>query len=296
MYLTGFADEAGSDIDTQIKAVKELGWEHLECRNVGDKNLTLISDPEFDVACEKLSTAGIKVSCFGSGIANWAKKLSDSPDSSYDEMKKAIPRMQRLGTKMIRIMSFALPSPVPLSDTAARKEAMKRLSRLVAMAEEGGVICVHENCAGWAGQSIDHTRAMLDEIKSPSLKLVFDTGNPVGDKDVRGNEPYRFQDSWEFYRAVREQIAYIHIKDAIEKNGKADYCFPGEGTGCVKRILIDLRSRGYDGGLSIEPHLAVVPHDGTAKPDAQIRYDNYIEYGRRMENILATIGWKTHPS
>ncbi len=34
MYLTGFADEAGAAIDTQIKATLELGWTNIESRNV----------------------------------------------------------------------------------------------------------------------------------------------------------------------------------------------------------------------------------------------------------------------
>ncbi len=39
---------------------------------------------------------------------------------------------------------------------------------------------------------------------------------------------------------------------------------PGEGQGYVKEILRDLQARGYDGGISIEPHLAAVFHDPTA--------------------------------
>ena len=135
MYLTGFADEAGSDIDTQIKAVKTLGWKHVEMRNVGDKNLTHISDDDFKRVKEKLDNAGIKVSCFGSGIANWAKKITDPADSSYDEMKRAIPRMHAMGTTFIRIMSFALPAHSPLTDSATQSEAIKRLKVIVKMAE-----------------------------------------------------------------------------------------------------------------------------------------------------------------
>jgi hypothetical protein len=40
--------------------------------------------------------------------------MTDPPDASYAEMERAVPRMKRLGTKMIRIMSFAIPpSPRP---------------------------------------------------------------------------------------------------------------------------------------------------------------------------------------
>ena len=34
MILTGITDEAGALIDTQIKAVKELGWNTIEARSV----------------------------------------------------------------------------------------------------------------------------------------------------------------------------------------------------------------------------------------------------------------------
>ena len=39
MFLTGFADEAGKDIFTQIKATRLLNWRHIEMRMVNGKNL-----------------------------------------------------------------------------------------------------------------------------------------------------------------------------------------------------------------------------------------------------------------
>jgi len=34
IYLTGFADEAGPALETQIRVTNELGWKHIEMRNV----------------------------------------------------------------------------------------------------------------------------------------------------------------------------------------------------------------------------------------------------------------------
>ena len=48
MFLTGFADEAGSSLDIQIKATKELGWKYIETRNIDGKNLSTLTDAEFD--------------------------------------------------------------------------------------------------------------------------------------------------------------------------------------------------------------------------------------------------------
>ena len=44
---------------------------------------------------------------------------------------------------------------------------------------------------------------------------------------------------------------------------------------------------GYDGGFSMEPHMAVVAHDSSVKSEADIRFANYVEYGRRFEKLLA---------
>src|SRR4051812_38949326 len=111
MYLTGIADEAGAAIDTQIKATQELGWKYIEARSVEvpgfpKANLHDIPDEAFEIAARKLSEAGIGVCCFGSTIMNWAKRIEDPFDITLGEVRRAIPRMQKLGTKFVRIMSF----------------------------------------------------------------------------------------------------------------------------------------------------------------------------------------------
>ena len=84
MILTGISDEAGNTLDTQIAALQELGWKHVEMRGVevpgyAKGNFHEIPQAAFDLAIEKFSTAGIEVYCFGSTIMNWAKKVNDPP-------------------------------------------------------------------------------------------------------------------------------------------------------------------------------------------------------------------------
>lgn len=292
MYLTGFADEAAPDIDGQIRAMKDLGWRNIEARAIDGVNITDISDEKFDELCVKLDEAAIMINCFGSAVANWAKKLSDPPDSSYEELKRAIPRMRRLETHMIRVMSFAVPEDASIDEPDVVKEVIRRMRELVRIAEDGGVTLVHENCNNWGGRSHEHTLRLLDAIPSPNFKLVFDTGNPVFRKDVRGEPPYRYQDAWEYYTNVKEHVVYVHIKDGKMFGDQMRFTFPGEGDGHVKKILQDLNRSGYDGGISIEPHLAVVYHDSTKQTDASIRYDNFVEYGRRIEKLCRDAGWK----
>jgi len=292
MYLTGFADEAAVDIDGQIKATRELGWRNIEARSIDGVNITNITDEQFEMLCEKLDAAGIMINCFGSAVANWSKKLSDPPESSYEELKRAIPRMHTMESEFIRIMSFAVPEDDSINKPEVVAEVIRRMKEMVRIAEDGGITMVHENCDNWGGRSQEHTLRLLDAVQSPNLKLVFDTGNPVGRKDVRGTPPYRYQDAWEFYSAVKQFIAYVHIKDGKMYGDKMRFTFPGEGDGHVRKIVGDLLKSGYDGGISIEPHLAVVYHDSTKQSDASIRYENYVEYGRRMEKILVELGVK----
>lgn len=285
MYLTGFADEAAPDIEGQIRATRELVWQFIEARSIKDKNIHDISDDEFDSVCEKLAAAGIRINCFGSAIANWGKSILESFDSSLAEARRAIPRMKRLGTQMIRIMSFAVLKDRGPEDQM-EEERFRRLRELQKLFADEGLVAVHENCMNYGGMGWKYTLRLLENV--PGLKLVFDTGNPVGSDDYTKPPPYPKQSAWEFYSKVRDHVVYVHIKDCIwdPEKKKAVYTFPGEGQGDVRRIVKDLLSRGYDGGFSIEPHLAVVYHDPTLKSDTEVRYRNYIEYGRRMEQII----------
>ncbi len=282
MYMTGFADEAAGDIGGQIRATKELGWTNIEARNVDGKNLHDISDAAFDAVCEALRTAGIRINCFGSAIANWGKKIDEPFDASLAEARRAIPRMQRLGTKLIRIMSFAVRN----GEDQMEAERFRRLRELQRIFSDAGLTPVHENCMNYGGMSAAHTLRMLENV--PGLKLVFDTGNPIFTDDRDQPKPWPRQSAWSFYERVRDHVVYIHIKDGHwdAAAGKSVFSFPGEGDGDVRRIVTDLLRRGYDGGISIEPHMAVVYHDPKLTTPEAVRYANYVEYGRRMLTLL----------
>ena len=291
MYLTGFADEAATGIDGQICATKQLGWKNIESRNIDGRNIHDISDEEFDVVCGKLDDAGVSINCFGSAIANWGKKIDEPPDSSLEEAKRAIPRMQRLGAKLIRIMSFAvLKDREP--DDQVEEERFRRLRELHKMFTDAGIMPVHENCMNYGGMGWAYTLRLVENV--PGLKLVFDTGNPVFSLDVSKPKPYPTQSAWEFYQRVKDHIAYLHIKDGLWdyiEGENMGFRFPGEGEGDVRAITKDLLDNGYDGGISMEPHLAVVAHDESVKSPDEIRFANYVEYGRRFMKLLEDVGY-----
>lgn len=289
MYYTGFADEAAHSLEGQIRATRELGWRCIESRKVDGVNLHDLSDEAFERVVAQLQASGVAVNCFGSAIANWAKAVDSPENPSLDEAKRCIPRMRRLGTKMVRIMSYAvLKDRAP--DDQMEAERFRRLREITQLFLDAGLMPLHENCNNYGGMGPAYTLRLLENV--PGLKLIYDTGNPVHDRDrgkpkgADGQHPR--QSSWEFYSQVKAHIAYVHIKDARRDpaTGAIAHTFPGEGEGDVKRIVTDLLANGYDGGFSMEPHLAVQHHDPSITSPEAIMHANYVEYGRRFMALV----------
>ena len=290
MILTGIGDEAGGSLESQIAATQELGWKHLEMRGVEvagfpKGNFHDIPEAAFEVCVDKFQDAGIGVYCFGSTIMNWAKKASDPFEITLAEVKRCIPRMQRLETKFVRIMSF---KPAE-EDDHIPKAVFQRVRDVTAMFLDAGLQPVHENCMNYGGMSSRHALQLLDQ--APGLKWVFDTANPIFNADRSKSKPWPKQDPWEFWVAVREHVAHIHVKDATWNSSRndADYNWPGEGAGRVKDILRDAFARGYNAGISIEPHMVVVFHDANSQASDDATRANYVEYGRRLERLMAEV-------
>ena len=291
MILTGIGDEAASGLEGQIEATRELGWTQLEMRGVEvpgfpKANFHDIPDPAFDVALRRLEAAGLGVYCFGSTIMNWSKRREDPFELTLDEVKRAIPRMTRLGTKYVRIMSFKPGG----EDYRIPAEVFRRVKEVTSRFLDAGLQPVHENCMNYGGMSWQHALDLLD--KCPGLKWVFDTANPIFNPDRSRPKPWPKQDPWEFWEHIRDHVVHIHIKDATWNPAKndADYNWPGEGQGRVRDILNDAVTRGYSGAISIEPHMVVVFHDaqkGTSNQDAM--RNNYVEYGRRVAEMVEEI-------
>lgn len=276
MFFSGIADEAGASIATQIQAHREIGWEHIEIRNVDGTNLTDLSDEDFAKVAQQVEEAGFKVSCFASQLANWSRPIDTDMQKDVEELGRAVQRMSRFGTRFIRCMSYPNADP-PWKEEDWRKESIRRMKILARMAEEADVILVHENCSGWGGMGPRQSCELLEEVGSDHLKLVFDTGNPAQYK----------QDAWEYYEAVRGDVVYVHIKDyRIPENGQEVAVFPGEGVCYVREIVKDLLERGYDGGFSIEPHITSVIHLQQEAKDPELAYRTYVEYGKRLEALV----------
>jgi len=283
MILTGFTDEASSDLNKQIQVTQELAWNYISARTIGSANVHEISDQEFDQFCEQLEIHNIKVAEFGTLIGSWSKRIDSDWEITLAEINRCIPRMQKLGVKYARVMSYAQNN---WGEDQAEQERFKRLREIVARFKDAGLEALHENCMNYGGFSADHTLSLIEEV--PDLRLIFDTGNPIFQRDRSKADPQPWQNSYGFYQKVKSHIAHIHVKDAImhSEDGEPEYTFPGEGNAQLDLIFTDLKKENYQGFVAIEPHMGKVFHLNEENKKPEYMYEVYKEFGQRFQTFI----------
>jgi sugar phosphate isomerase/epimerase len=243
----GIGDEAAPDLAGQIAVHTELGIGSIELRTIDGLGLHLLDETALAGAAEALAAAGLTVPVVDTPIGNWATTVATDLDGELAVLAGSARAAHALGATWLRVMSYpndGRPEP------AWATESIRRLTVLAREAERLGVVLLHENCQGWAGQGPEQTLRMLAEVDSPALRLVFDLGNGL----AYGYEAADFLDR------VLPWVDHVHVKDGLRTADGAVFTEPGRGevdvAGCVKR----LEESGYRGRYSLEPHVAHIPH------------------------------------
>ena len=238
--ISGFSDEIDSMIDVQFEVLATLGMKYFEVRGVDGKNISRLDDAELQQLKEKMDRSGIKVSSIGSPIG---KIKLDAPfEPHFEVFKKVVATAKALEAQYIRVFSFYHDGG-DVWTTEERAEVIARLRDMIAYAKEQGVVLLHENEKDIYGDTADRCADLMKELYCDNFKVVFDPANFVQCE----------QDTKYAYGLLKDYIAYMHIKDALFEGGKVVPA--GLGDGNVPYILEDLFKNGYNGFLSLEPHL-----------------------------------------
>ncbi len=236
--ISGFSDEIDEMIVNQFEHLNKLGIGYFEPRSVDGKNISELNDDEATALKEKMERYGIKVSSIGSPIGKIG--ITDDFDAHMKVLERTIKTAKMLGTKYIRMFSFYPPKGE--EPEKYRDEVMARLKKMVELAEKEGVILLHENEKDIYGDVASRCKDIFDTIKSDNFRGVFDPANFVQCS----------QDTNEAFALLKPHIVYMHIKDALADGTVVP---AGYGEGNVAEILAELKNSGYDGFLSLEPHL-----------------------------------------
>lgn len=238
--ISGFADEIDNSTEIQFKHLNTLGISYFEPRGINGKNISALTVDEAVALKAQMDKFGIKASSVGSPIGKI--KITDDFEAHKELLRHVIGIAKILETKFIRVFSFFMPEG---EDPAIyRDEVLRRMQAMADIAEEEGVVLLHENEKDIYGDVAVRCKDIFENVKSPALKGVFDPANFV----QCGEKTYP-----DAFGMLSPYIVYMHIKDAFASDGTVVPA--GHGDGHVKEILSQLHAAGYEGFVSLEPHL-----------------------------------------
>lgn len=244
IHVSGFSDEISSNFDIQLSTVKDLGMEYISIRGVNEKNFSEYSIGEVNEYIKpKLDEYGIKVSSIGSPIGKVLIDDEEGFEKQVELLEKLCKMANILDCKYIRIFSFYIPEGKNPEDF--KDEVIKKLKVFIKIAEKYDIVLLHENEKDIYGDIGSRCLTIFEEVGSDNFKGIFDFANFV----------QCMEDTRACYDLLKDHIVYYHIKDAVKEDKENVVC--GTGQGKIEEILNDAIKNGYQGFLTLEPHLVL---------------------------------------
>jgi sugar phosphate isomerase/epimerase len=240
--ISGFADEIAEDLDEQLAVLESEGIDHLDLRNVWGENLLDLPEERLAELEATLEDRGFSVTSIGSPVGKIG--VEEPVEPHMERLDRALELAERFDTEYVRVFSYYIPDG---EDPADHREAvLERTRAAVERAERADRTLLLENEKDIYGDTPGRVRDLLTTVDSPHLRAVFDPANYL----EIGVRPYP-----DALLQVVEYVEAVHVKDADfgERGGIEP---AGEGDGRIPETLDALFDRGFDGALSLEPHLS----------------------------------------
>lgn len=240
--FSAFADEAGPSCDDQIRALRKAGMKFIDIRGIDGHNIAALPVEHAKEVRKKLDNAGIKVGMFGSPVGKI--DIKDDIQIEVDRLNHMAKLAPVLGCNAIRMFSFYNKSKI--SHLEFQTVALSRLSQLRDEARKLGLILYHENEADIFGDRCEDVLTITRQLRDPaSFRMIFDFGNYNHGKE----------DVWQNWLKLRDTTDAIHIKDNVWQDDKFFHMPAGMGNGKIPEILADAVKIGWQGPITLEPHL-----------------------------------------
>lgn len=244
LKISGFSDEISSDFVTQLQVVSKLGMKYLSLRGIDGTNIGDYSVEDIrNKVLPKLQQYDVAVSSIGSPIG----KIYINDEEAFQKQLVMLDRLcqiaQLLSCKYIRIFSFYIPHGE--NPDQYREEVIERIRQYAEIAARYDIILLHENEKDIFGDIARRCHEMFVAVDSPNFRAIFDFANFVQCQE----------DTMRCYTLLESFVEYIHIKDANSDSQQNVVCGTGEGQ--IKEILAIAIASGYEGFLTLEPHLVL---------------------------------------
>jgi sugar phosphate isomerase/epimerase len=260
-HVAVISDEISQDFDHACSVIsRDFGLHWVELRDIGGKNLQVLTDAEIADARKTLAKYNLRVTDIASPLfkVDWpdAAKSQYSPhrdthgaaevgfNQQDDVLARCISLAKQFETDKIRCFDFWR-----LEDIAAHRPAINEKLRVAAETTgKQGLLLVLENefaCNTATGREAAQT---LAGVPSPHFALNWDPGNAV----MRG-ELDAFPGGWD--ALPKDRIHHCHCKNAV-KDASGKIVWAPVGTGYIDWAaqFRALKQAGYQDAVSLETH------------------------------------------
>lgn len=248
--LSGFGDEIDPSPDVQAAVLCALGIQNVDFRSAWDTNVVALSAEQLAGAAAAFGRQGVSVAAVASPVGK--VPMETDPEAEVERLRIVARAARALGTNLIRVFSFLVPREV--DPATVRDLVLFRMQRLVEVAEAEGLVLLHENEKAIYGDTPERVVDLIESIGSERLRAIWDPANFV---QVGIDHPMD-----RGYSLVRPYLDYIHVKDAKRGAAGDAAVLAGHGDGQIGALLTELALDGFDGVLSLEPHLVEARANG----------------------------------
>ena len=235
-----FADEIDPSVEKQMALLEELGIGWVEFRSGDGTGVADYTEEQAEKLMERLEQKNIRISAVGSPIGKI--NITDEFEPHLVKLSHVAKLAKIWNTPFIRCFSFFIPEGE--KPEKFRGEVFRRMDRMVELAVKENLILLHENEKEIYGDIASRCLDLMENFGGANFKATFDFANFV----------QCGQDTLEAWDMLKDHIAYVHVKDALFDDGRVVPA--GQGDGNLKEIFSRLDKKGYQGFLSLEPHLA----------------------------------------
>ena len=256
--IAAITDEFSPEhLETALGAMREIGMQAAELRVVSGKNIMDLSERELDQARDTLASAGFSVISIASPLLKCV--VPDSPPID-DRVQHDVfaskhtfadqPRLtehafaiaKKFDARIIRVFSFWRT----VEPDKCFEQVVGALRPLAEQAARHGLVIGLENEHACNIATARESARLLDAVRHPNLKLVWDPANAY----AAGENPFP-----EGYGLLPpDRIAHVHAKDCHLEGHKPVWGPLGTRAIDWKGQIAALIRDRYSGYLSLETH------------------------------------------
>jgi sugar phosphate isomerase/epimerase len=242
MFKTAvITDEIDQDFEKACNLAAEYSLDAVEIRSVYERGPFEFSNDDIQRMKTILAKKSLHVCAISSPFFKCKMEDAQEIKTHLAGLEACVKLADALGAQLIRGFTFWAGDGFKPEAIASRFEGA------VSILEKSGKTLALES-----DPSVNATNArmlvqVIEAVGSPHVRGLWDPGNDIWDPN--GEIP--FPDG---YNIIKSRIAHVHMKDGVNKGGKAEGSPIGKGNVDWEGQLRALIADGYSGYVSLETH------------------------------------------